>query len=121
MKSIDIMVVSFLLMGIILGGCSPSGDIHTIPEEVIKARDWGIEEARKENIDIPQGLSWDAHNITPPLLVGYVRYRFTSGSFRIEVGYPVVLNPVYTVLIYQNGNLVWGGRNWERKSVKRSE
>ncbi len=108
MKSISTIAISLVLVGVIIGGCSLNGGTN-VPSEVLKARDWGIEEARKENVEIPQGLSWNVANITPPLLVGYERYQFTSGSFRIEVGYPVVLHPLYTVMIYQNGDLLWTG------------
>jgi len=95
-----------VLVGMLLSGCgSPGG----APQAVIKARDWGIAEARKEGIDVPQNVTWMTQNTTPPMLLGYTTYSFIHGDFRIEVGYPVVLYPIYAVVIFQNGNPVWEG------------
>ncbi|MGC8779042.1 MAG: hypothetical protein ACP5Q4_10245 [Candidatus Caldatribacteriaceae bacterium] len=105
-KWMGITMVRILLVGMLLSGCGSSGGA---PQAVIKARDWGIKEARQEGIAVPQNVTWSAQNTTPPMLLGYTTYSFIHGDFRIEVGYPVVLSPIYAVAIFQNGNLVWEG------------
>lgn len=108
MKKLGMMVLVgiFLLGMVFFSGCRPS---LSVPQTVLRARDWGIEKARQEGIEIPENANWMAENITPPLLVGYVTYAFTYGNFCIEVGYPVVLVPAYTVTIYENNTPVWVG------------
>jgi|YNPMSStandDraft_2_1061718.scaffolds.fasta_scaffold00183_8 hypothetical protein len=101
----SLVLAGIILMGMVwLSGC---GSSSSVPQMVLKARDWGIEEARREGIEVPHNVTWSAANVTPPLIVGYSTYAFTYGNFRIEVGYPVVLYPVYTVTIYENGAVVW--------------
>ncbi|MGQ9474034.1 MAG: hypothetical protein ACUVQZ_07975 [Candidatus Caldatribacteriaceae bacterium] len=107
MRKLTMIMVGFFLVGmVLLSGCSFS---NPVPQNVIKARDWGIEQDRREGINVPQGVNWEAENLTPPLLVGYTNYAFTYGVFRIEVGYPVVLSPTYKVTIYEYGTVVWEG------------
>lgn len=106
-KPMRLIIVALLCVGILsIAGCSNSGGA---PQNVLRARDWGIEEARKEGIDIPQNALWSVQNTTPPMLLGYTKYTFTFGRFRIEVGYPVVLYPIYAVVIFEDGAPVWEG------------
>lgn len=106
-KLVRSIMVVLLCVGILcIAGCNSSG---SAPQNVLRARDWGIEEARKEGIDVPQNVTWNVQNTTPPMLLGYTTYTFTFGRFRIEVGYPVVLYPIYAVVIFENGTPVWEG------------
>ncbi|MEN3185515.1 MAG: hypothetical protein ABDK94_09460 [Atribacterota bacterium] len=105
-KLASIILVTFLMGMLCIAGCNT---LENTPVSVLRARDWAIEEARNTGIDVPQNVTWNVQNTTPPMLLGYTTYTFTFGRFRIEVGYPVVLSPMYTVVIFENGTPIWEG------------
>ncbi|MCX6090026.1 MAG: hypothetical protein NTX88_06625, partial [Candidatus Atribacteria bacterium] len=105
----------------LLLGCSPKPTptptptpIPVPPDDVASARDWGITQANLAGKAVPMNAVWTAQNITPENLVGYTTWQFTysdqSGSWRITVGFPIVLNPNYDVKIYQNNVSIWEGQ-----------
>ena len=115
------LVVIFLVLFaslFFLVGCTPPPSptptpTPEVPSEVIVARDWGITQANLEGKMVPINAVWTAENITPQGLLGYTTFRFIyidqNGTWTIEVGYPIVLEPIYDVKIFKNGQQIWEG------------
>ena len=117
-KKVNILFIISLISLFFLVGCTnpPSPTPSPTPEiasEVYEAKDWGITQANLEGVRVPMDAVWSVENITPEGLVGYTTYRFTyidaEGTWTIEVGYPIVLEPIYDVEIFQNGQSIWEG------------
>jgi hypothetical protein len=51
---------------------------------------------------------WSGGRVDQPGLVGAVTYQFTNGNWQIELHYPVVPNPIYTINCTASG-LSWSG------------
>jgi len=109
------LLVSFISLFFLVGCINAPSPTPTpeIVSEVIEARDWGITQANLEGKMVPINAVWTAENITPENLVGYTTYRFTFidqiGTWIIEVGYPIVLEPTFDVSIFKNGQKIWEG------------
>jgi hypothetical protein len=117
-KKVNILFIISLISLFFLVGCTnpPSPTPSPTPEiasEVYEAKDWGITQANLEGVRVPMDAVWSVENITPEGWVGYTTYRFTyidaEGTWTIEVGYPIVLEPIYDVEIFQNGQSIWEG------------
>jgi len=117
-KKVNIILMISMMSFLFLVGCAPSpsptpSPTPEIPSEVIEARDWGITQANLEGVLAPINAVWAGENITPEGLVGYTTYRFTfvdqNGNWTIDVGYPIVLEPIYEVTIALNGQTAWEG------------
>lgn len=117
-KKINIIFFILLMSLFFVVGCTnpPSPTPSPTPEisnEVYEARDWGITKANLEGVRVPMDAVWSVENITPEGWVGYTTYRFTyidaEGTWTIEVGYPIVLEPIYEVKIFLNGQNIWEG------------
>ncbi|QPM67978.1 hypothetical protein [Atribacter laminatus] len=117
-KKVNIIFIISLISLFFIVGCTnpPSPTPSPTPEivsEVFEAKDWGITQANLEGVRVPMDAVWSVVNITPEGLVGYTTYLFTyidaEGTWTIEVGYPIVLEPIYDVEIFQNGQSIWEG------------
>jgi len=117
-KKINIIFFILLMSLFFVIGCnnppSPTpSPTPEIPNEVYEARDWGITKANLEGVRVPMDAVWSVENITPEGWVGYTTYRFTyidaEGTWTIEVGYPIVLEPIYEVKIFLNSQNIWEG------------
>jgi len=117
-KKVNIIFIISLISLFFIVGCTnpPSPTPSPTPEivsEVFEAKDWGITQANLEGVRVPMDAVWSVENITPEGWVGYTTYLFTyidaEGTWTIEVGYPIVLEPIYDVEIFQNGQSIWEG------------
>lgn len=117
-KNVNIVFVILLISLFFMIGCTnlpapTTSPTPEIPSQVLEARDWGITQANLEGILVPMNAIWSAENITPEGWVGYTTYRFTyidaEGTWTIEVGYPIVLEPTYNVKIFLSGQNIWEG------------
>jgi len=104
-------VLCLIVLGLVLlVGCAPA-PVDDVPEEVLEARDIAIDLSNQDGIPVPQDAIWTARIIT--MLPGYTAYQFSvtveGVKWTIDVGYPVVLDPIYDVSIYRDAEQVWSG------------
>ena len=55
------------------------------------------------NLQIPS--SWKVRNLTPEGWVGYTTWQYTGGGWTVNVSYPVVQYPEYTIKIEYTGEV----------------
>lgn len=66
-----------------------------------QARDDVMEYIKTSHLETAQfmnDLAWTGGRVTPEGLVGAETYTYTSLGWNVTITYPVVLNPVYTVI-----------------------
>jgi hypothetical protein len=66
------------------------------PEE---ARDIAVEYVKASHPELEMHGSWEMENLTPEGLLGYSRLQYTSEGWTVNVSFPVVWKPVYSVEI----------------------
>ena len=72
-----------------------------------------------ETVSYAQNLTWTGGRITPSGIVGSETYRYESKlgmfiySWALEIKYPVVLNPIYTVSANYTGNGITNIVAWQ--------
>jgi len=78
------------------------------PEE---ARDAAVEYVKAGHPELEMYGGWEMENLTPEGLLGYSTLRYTSGSWAVNVSFPVVWKPVYSVEITVDADPVfeWTG------------
>jgi hypothetical protein len=78
------------------------------PEE---ARDIAVEYVKAGHPELETYGDWEMENLTPEGLLGYSTLQYTSGSWTVNVSFPVVWKPVYSVEITVDADPVfqWAG------------
>ncbi len=93
------LAVIFVVAFVLLSNASVEGDD---PAECRQARDIALNHMYAKYVipfDNPVYGSWDVKYLTPEGLVGASTWGYTQGEWEITVSYPIVLEPVYTVVI----------------------
>lgn len=74
------------------------------PEE---ARDIAVEYVKTNHPELMEHGAWEMMNLTPEGLLGYSTLQYTSGSWTVNVSFPVVWKPVYSVEITVDADQVF--------------
>ncbi len=64
-----------------------------------QARDIAVEyvTANYPDLDVEAPLLWEMEDLTPEGLLGFSKHQYTSGSWTVNVSFPVVWKPTYAV------------------------
>lgn len=75
------------------------------------ARDIAVEYVKADNPWLMEHGGWEMENLTPKGLLGYSRLQYTSEGWTVNVSFPVVWKPVYSVEITVDADPVfqWAG------------
>ena len=75
------------------------------------ARDIAVEHVKTIHPGLMEHGVWEMENLTPEGLLGYSTLRYTSEGWAVNVSFPVVWKPVYSVEITVDANPVfeWAG------------
>ena len=110
----DVNIKLSMVLALVIAGIFPAASIYAwqrankTPEGPEFARNAAIdfiimnhEELR--NLQIPS--SWKVRNLTPEGWVGYTTWQYTGGGWTVNVSYPVVQYPEYTIKIEYTGEV----------------
>ena len=86
---------------------------NNVPEPPESARNAAINYILQAHIEVGAlqvPSSWEMQNLTPDLL-GASTLQYTENGWNVTVSYPVVLEPMYTVIVEYTGNVSfqWAG------------
>jgi hypothetical protein len=113
-----VIVLVAVIAGAVLGYTYLQGQTQPTPSNPAQTTS-GIENIRDQALAyvaanhtqafslMPTG-HWSGGRVDQPGLVGAETYQFTNGNWQVEIHYPVVLNPIYTINCTAGG-LTWSG------------
>ena len=91
---------------------SPSSSPAPLTQEQIRdaAMDY-IKTYHSKTSEFMADLSWTGGRVTPEGLVGAETYTYTSSNWTVTIQYPVVLDPLYTIIANYSATDIW--ISWE--------